>query len=310
MDKKHEMLSKFKELRAELGRQPKKYELLRVTSKYTFEKHFSSWEEFLAACGETPEKPKKIDNSIFTKDIEQHIENYEPVPIKLHKPYPTIAICSDRHAPFTHKVGEKRFIEFVGDMKPKYVVDNGDGEDFLSHSKFPRSHNDFTPREERQLSLKMTREFWEKIIKASPKSTCYMTWGNHQARPLKRVLESYPESEDWIVEGLKRDYTFQGVTVLLDARQELIIDNICILHGYKTQAGSHRDYNLMNCVTGHSHVGSVTYRQIKGETLWELNTGYLGDQFAKGLDYTSQSMSKWTLGWGYIDRLGPRFVSL
>jgi hypothetical protein len=66
---------------------------------------------------------------------------------------------------------------------------------------------------------------------------------------------------------------------------------------------------LMSCAVGHSHVGGVAYRSIQGKVLFELNAGLLGDPEAKGLSYTPQKLTRWTLGWGFIDQLGPRFIT-
>jgi hypothetical protein len=87
------------------------------------------------------------------------------------------------------------------------------------------------------------------------------------------------------------------------------IEDIAFHHGYRSQLGSHRDYMHMNFVGGHTHRGGVVFRNIKNETLWELNCGLAGDPTSKGLSYTSQKMNDWTLGFGAIDEYGPRFIS-
>ena len=38
---------------------------------------------------------------------------------------------------------------------------------------------------------------------------------------------------------------------------------------------------LMNSINGHSHTGGVVLGHIRGETLWELNSGFSGDATAK-----------------------------
>ncbi len=105
-------------------------------------------------------------------------------------------------------------------------------------------------------------------------------------------------------------WEFDGVTTMGSERDELIIDGILYMHGFRKH-GDHVKYNLMSTVCGHSHTGGVVFHPIKGKTLFELNAGYLGDPKSAALSYTRQSkISKWTLGLGYIDDYGPRFVPL
>lgn len=54
----------------------------------------------------------------------------------------------------------------------------------------------------------------------------------------------------------------------------------------------------------------MSFKRIGGKTLYELNAGYLGDPESKALSYTPTKITNWTLGWGYIDEDGPRFVAL
>lgn len=54
--------------------------------------------------------------------------------------------------------------------------------------------------------------------------------------------------------------------------------------------------------------GGVVFRKIRGQTLWELNAGYMADPHAKGLTYTPQRITHWTEGLGWTDEYGPRFI--
>ena len=70
-------------------------------------------------------------------------------------------------------------------------------------------------------------------------------------------------------------------------------------------------YNMMNSVVGHSHLGGTVFLPFKDNILWELNCGYIGDPESLALSYTAQKkVSKWTLGYGVIDDVGPRFNPL
>jgi hypothetical protein len=180
-----------------------------------------------------------------------------------------------------------------------------------SHAKFPRSHNQFTPRDEEQLSRKMNEDFWQDVKRASPRSKCIQMLGNHDARPLKRVLEVYPEAEDWIKERLQKMFTFDGVHTVFNPREEYYLNsNTILFHGYRSKLGEHRDFTLMNCINGHTHNPGVVFKKIRGASLWELNTGFAGDPQAKGLTYTPQKITQWTQGFGVINKYGPQFIQV
>lgn len=218
------------------------------------------------------------------------------------------AILGDLHAPFNHRKATAAAIELIRKMKPKIVVQIGDLLDLYSFSRFPRSLNVMTPIQEIKSGRKITEEFWREIRSATGRGVeCFLLKGNHDARLSKRIAEAMPEVEGMAAAGL---WTFEGVQTMENERDELIIDGVLYMHGYRKH-GDHVKYNLMSTVCGHSHVGGVVYHPIKGKTLFELNAGYLGDPKSAALSYTKQSrISKWTLGMGYIDEYGPRFIPL
>lgn len=304
--RQHELIQDLKQMAIELGRCPKRDEFGR---KDQVDKAFGTFTVFKQAAGFTDEKPRKIDNSIFNKSIDSHLDEYKPdawLPRK--KPYPTIASISDIHWPFSNQHVINRFYEYVADVKPEHVVINGDAWDMYAHSRFATSHNVFTPREERARSIKQNTEFWSEIKRRHPAANCVQMLGNHCVRPLKRILEVYPAAEDWIEDALKRDFTFDGVKTVFDPREEFFVDDVAIFHGYRSGLGAHRDYTHMNTVNGHTHLGGVAFRRIKGQTLWELNSGLAGDPLAKGLTYTPQKTTHWSPGFGVVNKLGPQFI--
>lgn len=104
-------------------------------------------------------------------------------------------------------------------------------------------------------------------------------------------------------------YTFPGVKLTVDPREELELDGVFFHHGYITKLGGNRDFMNACSVTGHSHRAGVAFRTIwGGHQIWELNAGTLGDPQSKGLSYTPQKHHHQTLGLGWIDRFGPRFI--
>lgn len=308
---KHEVISALLAHASELGRTPSRDEFIKLPgmSNHYIAVLFGSYATLVQAAGlDSPSRNRKINNTIFEVNIEKHLEAYKVKP-NIIDDYPTIVSISDKHWPFANPIVQKRFEEYTGDMKPKYVILNGDAWDMYSHTKFPRSHNLFTPREEEQKSRQMNEEFWKSTKRVHPDAICYQMMGNHDVRPMKRVMEIYPEAEDWIKERLHKMFSFEGVTTIYDAREELILGNIAIFHGYRSKLGEHRDYILMNTINGHTHVGGVSYRKIRGATLWEMNSGLSGDPEAKVLTYTPQKITHWTPGFGAVDKLGARFIA-
>lgn len=266
--------------------------------------------DIINAAGLAPIRRPKIDSSIFNVDIEKHLEHYEPAETKPREPWPRIAILGDLHEPFGSDRVKSDFVSFVGRFAPSFIVQIGDLFDMYSHSKFPRSQNLFTPKQEEDTAKKRVTEFWDSCRKAAPQAKCVGLLGNHDVRPLKRTVESAPQMEHWIEAYFKELMTFDGVEMILDAKQEYIISDIAFLHGYMSKLGNHRDYMLMNAVRGHDHLGGCVFKQIQGKVLWELDVGLAGDFNAKGFDYRSQRMTNWTNGFGAIDEIGPRFIPL
>lgn len=303
-----DLLGRLLEFYRDENRTPTRDEFCRLipNGKKLIDREFGEWTLFLQAAGLGR---KKIDNTIFERNIEQHLERHEPVKLPTFEEYEPTLFIPDVHFPFEHEPTLHQIYEFAEKMKPKNIVQLGDLYDNFSHAKFPRTHNVFTPREEFNLSRKKAEEFWRTLQSKAPKAKCYQITGNHSVRPIKRILEVYPEAEDWIVEVVQRMMTFEGVTSVTDPREELMLPgNVCVIHGYRSQLGSHRDYTLTNVVCGHTHRGGVVYRQVRGEVIWELNAGLAGDATSKGLSYTSQKIVDWTLGWGWLDEYGPRFI--
>ncbi len=311
----HDLVVAVKDLALELGRTPLRDEMQAHVPafKHNMVKCFGTYSALLDAAGlDSPRgKAPRITNAVFEKDLGRHLEEYRPREIEvIRKPFNTIAIISDIHWPFENQKVINAFYDYVSEHKPEYVIINGDARDFYSFSRFPRSHNLFTPKDELEIGRAKNVEFWDEIKKRSSKSKLIQTLGNHSARPMKQMLDRYPEAETWIEDGFRKEFTFDGVETIYDARQEVVIGDVVIIHGYRSGLGDHRDFMLKNVCVGHTHKGGVTYRHIHGVTLFELNSGYAGDVNSKGLSYTPQRATVWTPGFGVVDRYGARFISV
>lgn len=313
---KHALVCAVKTLADELGHVPTYAEFKKANNgrgQKCIEREFGGYMGLCAAAGlenEGRKRAQRIDNSVFQVDINEHIDNYKPKEIVESKPWPTIAAISDIHRPFQNERIIKLFYEYVGDEKPKYVMELGDGRDFIAHSKYATSLNIFSPREENELARKHHVEFWKRLREISPNSELICLLGNHCQRPLKKTLEVYPAAEHWIEEAIKQEFTFDVVKTIFDPREEYIIDNrILAHHGFKTGLGSHRDFYRMSCIVGHSHKGGVVWRTMaNGELIFELNCGTAADLFSKGLSYTPNKLTEQTPGFGGVNKYGPQFI--
>jgi hypothetical protein len=311
----HDIVAAVKALALELGKTPTRLEFeSRVSGGHYALKKIGGYTIVLKAAGlDTYDERRignraKITNDIFQKNLEAHLEAYEPVRRPPQTPWPKIAVMGDLHEPFGHAGVKQAFKQFVAEMKPDWIVQVGDAVDMYAHSKFPSSPNVYTPKQEEELARKNLEVFWKGCQEAAPKAKCVMLLGNHAVRPIKRVLESVPSLEHWAEAYLKNLLAFPGVETVMDPREEYMIADIAFIHGFKGGLGVHRDHLMRNTVLGHLHVGSVTFRNLRDTTLWELNAGFAADPHSKGLTYTPSKTTGWTLGFGYIDKHGPRFI--
>lgn len=304
----HEAIQQLVSLALELNRTPTWIEIQKVISKNNIYKLFGGFPQFVAAAGLEPAKnSKKIDNTIFNASIETQInkfEHREKTPVTFEK----MVILGDTHFPFVHKPSLEKALKFIKEFQPKYVIQVGDLYDMLSHGRFPRSLSNYNPREEMLEGRRMAADLWKQVQAVAPKAECHQILGNHDVRPMKKILEAYPEAEVFF--DFEKWFKFDNVNTHADIRKELMLNGICFLHGYRSRLGEHRDYNRLSTVCGHSHLGGVSYRNYGNEILFELNAGYLGDPESKALSYTPQKIINWTHGIGVIDQYGPRFICL
>lgn len=220
-----------------------------------------------------------------------------------------VVVLGDLHFPFHHKAAVTKVVEFIEENKPDVVIQVGDLFDFYSLSRFPRTQA-IPPHVEISEARQCAENLWSIIRLKSPKSKCFQLYGNHDSRMRSRVMERLPE----IIDILRFEdlFTFKGVKTIHSERTEFMIDDVCFMHGYRSgspEKAPHARANLVSTVCGHSHRGGAVFVGIKpGKMIYELNAGYLADPNASAMSYTKQSWTGWTLGFGYIDQYGPRFI--
>jgi predicted MPP superfamily phosphohydrolase len=207
-------------------------------------------------------------------------------------------IIGDTHFPWVDWKLLRETIDFIDDFGPGIVIQMGDLFDFYSFSRYARTLNLCTPKWEVKAGREGAEEMWSLIQSAAPRAKCYQLRGNHDERVAKQVLAKFPEAEA-LLDLLDYDklWRFDGVKTMKSQSEELILN------------GDHMRHNLMNTVTGHSHHGGVTTMRYRGKSLWELNAGAVADMKAKPLKYgLNNKLTKSVLGFGVIDKHGPRFI--
>lgn len=218
-----------------------------------------------------------------------------------------ILIVGDTHMPFHNKWAIKKLYESIKQLKPTHIVQIGDLYDQYSFSRFTKK-NITTSTKELSSARKAGDTFWKRCRINAKHALCYQLLGNHDIRLTKRIADKVPEAYEFVKEELDRLYTFKGVKTIYDERELLKIGNVSFHHGYLSQLGAHSKSHGCNIVVGHSHVGGVVFEQRAGKIIWELNAGYLADETSEPLRYRPTKTSKWTLGVGFIDSSGPRFI--
>lgn len=221
----------------------------------------------------------------------------------------SILAIGDVHAPFTNLASLRRVTQIAKDLKPEIIVQVGDALDMYSWGRWPRTLNLMTPAKELELGKKIIYQMWDDLKKAAPKAKCFQMIGNHDERPIKKLIDKAPELEFLYKVEAIFDLP-RGVELSKCERDELIIDDICFMHGFRSKLGDHAAHNRMNTVCGHSHRGGVVFERLGEKTIWELNCGYLAAEHTTPLSYGKQrTISKWTQGCGYITELGPQFIA-
>ncbi len=215
-------------------------------------------------------------------------------------------MIGDCHFPWVSAKGLKAVYEIAKKLEPTHIIQIGDLYDFFSFSKFPR-HQIITPKDELEQGYTGAHQMWLTLKAIAPKAKKYQLVGNHDERLLKRVTEALPEIESLI--PWDNLFNFKNVEFMGAERNELRIEDLCFMHGFRTKLGDHAKHNSLSTITGHSHVGGCLYFRLGERILFELNAGYLGCERAPVFSYTKQRLfARWTLGCGVIDEYGPRFI--
>lgn len=300
-----------KSLSQDLGRTPLRLEIQNAgASNYAIQKH--GYNAIIRAAGleenALQAKHIKTTNEVFHQNIDDIIENYEPKKINKDTVKSHFLVIGDTHFPFIHQHTLDKALAYNQKHKPDYIIQVGDLYDMYAHSKFPRSQNIYKPQDEEVLGRQMAEAMFTQLREDNPKAKMHNLMGNHDVRPVKRALETHAPFEHIVQKHITELMTFEGVTLVPDVRDILVLEGIGFTHGHYSQLGQHRDAFLGNIVVGHTHRGGTVFRQVRDQMIWELNAGFMGDPESKVMSYTPSKLNNYTLGFGAIDPYGPRFI--
>lgn len=308
MSEQHDIICRIKDIAIDLGRTPTRDEFVKFVPRSKIDIHFGSYAVLVSAAGLDQNRQVKVDNSIFNKNISDVISSHKEKPPEEPIRYEPTLIIGDTHFPFASKRVLEAIYNFAQKNKPSRIIQVGDLYDLYAHSKFPRSQNIYGPQQEEELAIEKAAEMWKTLKAISPKADCIQLKGNHDVRPVKRVLESLPSLEHVVERHLNSIMTFDGVKLISDHREEYIFNDVAVIHGHYSRLGQHRDYSLMNTIHGHTHKMGIVYRRVQNKVIWELDVGFVGDYESKVFSYTAQKMTADTQGFGWIDEYGPRAI--
>jgi len=306
-DLQHDLICDVKRVADDLGRLPKRDEYL-LYGKFSRRQVVNAFGSYGFLIGSIKQEGKSKIKSLFHESVKSQVQGFDAkkklvVPDNMQK----IVHVSDTHYPFVCKNTTTYFMQYIDQFKPDILVHTGDLHDMFSHSRFPRSRNFYNPREEIELAYKMADDFFKTVRKMFPKIKIYLLLGNHDVRPLKKILKQYPEGE--IFFSIDKYFTFDGVHTLTDPRAHLDLCGIRFIHGYKTRLGDHARFHMTNTAVGHSHKGGVLFIAMEDKIIFECNAGMLGDPYSKNMEYTPNRITGYTKGFASYDEFGPRFVA-
>lgn len=220
-----------------------------------------------------------------------------------------VVIVGDLHLPFCDY--KKLFLAYklIEKENPDIVIQCGDVLDLYSQSRFARSHDIMTPKEELEEGISAYKNFWAQIKKITKRSCRRIQLGgNHTDRVERLAVSKAPELLPFI--DTNKIFKLPGLELHMDSRYELSIEGILYIHGWLSSSFAHARYFNKPVVHGHLHSASITFENMKDGMLWSMSCGYLADPLQVPLLYRATKTAKWAHGISVVDKLGPRFISI
>jgi len=203
-------------------------------------------------------------------------------------------VFSDTHIPFQHP----NYLTFLKDTFAEWGVEEviclGDLIDNHAISRFQSE----PCADGAYLELAKAREAVKELTEAFP--NVKMCRGNHDDIAYRQAKTL--GIGDVFIKPFREIY---GLPPTWELEDEYVIDGVLYTHG-TGRGGKHATYNIavderMSVCSGHTHTGGgVNYIANKTETIFALNTGWLGDDRAYAFEYSRHAKHRGVLGAGVV----------
>lgn len=203
-------------------------------------------------------------------------------------------VFSDTHIPFHHP----NYLEFLKDTFAEWGVDEivclGDLIDNHAISRFQSE----PCADGAYLELEKARKAVKELTDTFP--NVKMCRGNHDDIAYRQAA-TLGIGEIFI----KPFRDIYGLPMTWELEDEYVLDNVLYTHG-TGRSGKHSTYNIaiderMSVCSGHTHSnGGVQYIANKNDTIFALNTGWLGDDEAYAFNYSRHARHRGTEGAGIV----------
>lgn len=264
-----------------------------------------SMQEFKAAIGYTTnddtsafrrrrnvEKELGITLPAFSDPRKGSFPVYQNVSVTCSKPT-VFLIGSDRHnIPGDTPQAFMAFLHLASELKPDYIVINGDWFDFSAIGRFHRIGWQDRPAISTELEDGVAK--LKDVEKASPRSKRLFTLGNHDMRFDGKLSNCMPDLEG--VEGCALSHYLKKWQIGLSIT---VNDMFVIKHRW--HGGQHAAYNNAlrsgkNIATGHTHHLKIEPWTDYNGIRYAIETGTLSDLWDETFIYTENNPSNWQPG--------------
>lgn len=208
--------------------------------------------------------------------ITRHQGTNVPLKLQTKQGIQTIAVIGDTHNPFQDEQALAVVERFLGELKPNYLIYNGDISDFYQVSKFDKNPARIANL---QSDLDNTKDMFARHRRLLPDTEMILTYGNHEYRWQKFLWSAMPAAASLDCLTVEKLYDLDEYGIRhIDYEQGLMINGVfLILHG--DIASIHSGYTAKRMfekhggcgVCGHCHRGGSFYKRDRFGTWgwWE-----------------------------------------
>jgi hypothetical protein len=205
-----------------------------------------------------------------------------------------VLVFSDAHFwPGVRTTAFRALLQFIGELQPRAIINNGDAFDGASISRYPRIGWDSKPSVIEE--LKACEDRLSEIEDVSKKARLMWPLGNHDARFETRLAANAPQFE-----GVNGFHLKDHFPAWEPCWSVWVNGDTVVKHRMKGGIHATRNNTLnagKSIVTGHLHSLKVTPLDDYNGTRWGVDTGTLADprgpQFT---DYLEDNPTDWRSG--------------